>query len=670
MADIHANGRMSAKITVGAINSGIDKDLVYTKEEVDELIENIELTPGPKGEKGDKGEKGEPGQDGKDGAQGPIGPQGEAGPKGEPGEKGEPGQDGKDGEQGPKGDKGDKGEPGENGKDGAEGPKGPKGDKGDKGDTGEPGTTDYNQLENKPDLTGYATKEELNEVKQSVSNGKELLASAITDKGVNTSKDDTFQTMANNIRQITTGTGGGETPIENPYYVEYRVVPSDYALNDGYNTSYKYGLPQVYSSSTKFTFEYDKVEIELNDGTITDDLSTKTKDIYKVRLWYPENTVALKFKGYNLGNYNLLSIIDYIKTDNFTDMSGMFDYSNISYIDMRKSSFKTSKVTDMNYMFHYCNKLTSLNMSGCDTQNVTNMGYMFSDCSNLFSVDLSNLFTYLVNDMSYMFYNCKALKSLNLSGLNTDNVLNMRNMFYFCQNLTSLDLSNFNTARVTDMNGMFYYCQNLTSLDLSSFNTDKVNDMRNMFYYCNKLTSLNLSNFNTGRVTNYSSMLYNVPKTIEWNYDGSNYEKWTLTESQTGYSGTFPWQLTMVTLTISCVDVATGTELHTETKEYAKWSVVNYETLGKSIAIDGYIFDTDTLPLEGNEILMDMDKTITMIFKEGNIKYGTLKQDILTRQYKCSECGYKQLLPSMFSDLESPTGYKCPKCQSILEYRS
>ena len=28
MADIHANGRMSAKITVGAINSGIDKDLV------------------------------------------------------------------------------------------------------------------------------------------------------------------------------------------------------------------------------------------------------------------------------------------------------------------------------------------------------------------------------------------------------------------------------------------------------------------------------------------------------------------------------------------------------------------------------------------------------------------------------------------------------------------
>ena len=41
MADIHANGRMSAKITVGNIigGSGINPDLVYTKEEVDELIE-------------------------------------------------------------------------------------------------------------------------------------------------------------------------------------------------------------------------------------------------------------------------------------------------------------------------------------------------------------------------------------------------------------------------------------------------------------------------------------------------------------------------------------------------------------------------------------------------------------------------------------------------------
>ena len=48
----------------------------------------------------------------------------------------------------------------------------------------------------------YATTAQLDEVKTSVSNGKSLIASAITDKGVSTASDATFQTMSNNIRKI------------------------------------------------------------------------------------------------------------------------------------------------------------------------------------------------------------------------------------------------------------------------------------------------------------------------------------------------------------------------------------------------------------------------------------------------------------------------------------
>ena len=48
----------------------------------------------------------------------------------------------------------------------------------------------------------YATTAQLNEVKTSVSNGKSLIASAITDKGVSTASSATFQTMASNIRSI------------------------------------------------------------------------------------------------------------------------------------------------------------------------------------------------------------------------------------------------------------------------------------------------------------------------------------------------------------------------------------------------------------------------------------------------------------------------------------
>lgn len=78
--------------------------------------------------KGDKGDTGE---------QGPQGPQGEPGPQGETGE------------QGPQGLQGEPGPQGETGEQGSQGPQGEKGD---------PGTTDYNELENKPDLDVYERK--------------------------------------------------------------------------------------------------------------------------------------------------------------------------------------------------------------------------------------------------------------------------------------------------------------------------------------------------------------------------------------------------------------------------------------------------------------------------------------------------------------------------------
>ena len=53
---------------------------------------------------------------------------------------------------------------------------------------------DYNQM-----------KEDISGLEESVKQGKALVASAITDKKVPTSADATFQTMAENIRQISGG---------------------------------------------------------------------------------------------------------------------------------------------------------------------------------------------------------------------------------------------------------------------------------------------------------------------------------------------------------------------------------------------------------------------------------------------------------------------------------
>lgn len=51
-------------------------------------------------------------------------------------------------------------------------------------------------------INNAATKEELEEVKKSVSDGKELVANAITNKGIETATDATFATIATNIENI------------------------------------------------------------------------------------------------------------------------------------------------------------------------------------------------------------------------------------------------------------------------------------------------------------------------------------------------------------------------------------------------------------------------------------------------------------------------------------
>ena len=124
---------------------------------VNQKVENITLTPGPKGDKGDpftyadftaeqlaslKGEKGDRGEQGPKGDKGDQGPQGEQGPKGDTGDtgpKGDIGPQGPKGEQGdigPQGDKGDKGDTGEQGPQGIQGEIGPQGPKGNTGPQG------------------------------------------------------------------------------------------------------------------------------------------------------------------------------------------------------------------------------------------------------------------------------------------------------------------------------------------------------------------------------------------------------------------------------------------------------------------------------------------------------------------------------------------------------
>lgn len=104
---------------------------------------------GIKGDKGDTGDQGPKGDTGETGPQGPKGDTGDTGPQGPKGDTGETGPQGIQGEIGPQG---PQGETGPQGIQGEQGPQGIQGPQGPKGDTGPAGTTDYNDLTNKPTI--------------------------------------------------------------------------------------------------------------------------------------------------------------------------------------------------------------------------------------------------------------------------------------------------------------------------------------------------------------------------------------------------------------------------------------------------------------------------------------------------------------------------------------
>ena len=233
-------------------------------------------------------------------------------------------------------------------------------------------------------------------------------------------------------------------------------------------------------------------------GTYDEENSTTTRVVFDASFRdFRPTTTARWF--YNCDELKQIEGLEYLNTQNVTDMNGMFSgCSGLTSLDL--SHFNTQNVTNMGSMFSHCWGLTSLDLSHFNTQNVTDMGGMFSGCSGLTSLDLSHFNTQNVTDMSWMFKGCSGLPSLDLSHFNTQNVTNMREMFSGCSGLTSLDVSHFNTQSVTYMGEMFYGCSGLTSLDLSHFNTQKVTYMTEMFWGCSGLTSLDLSHFDTQNV--------------------------------------------------------------------------------------------------------------------------------------------------------------------------
>ena len=235
-----------------------------------------------------------------------------------------------------------------------------------------------------------------------------------------------------------------------------------------YNANTVITEPEPYAvlsdSNTILTFYYDEKKVERNGM----DVGPFTESY--------ENGIIV---GVNSGWYNQRESITKVVFDasfaNYTSLtstrSWFYGCRNLAAITGLQY-LKTDNVTDMYSMFDGCSSLKSIDVSGFNTENVTQMWWMFNGCSSLKSLDLSNFNTANVRSMSAMFSGCSSLTSLDLSSFNTTNVTSMKWMFDGCQSLITLNLSNFNTANLagTNMDDLFVNCGSLASIVAGSAN--------------------------------------------------------------------------------------------------------------------------------------------------------------------------------------------------------
>lgn len=141
----------------------------------------------------------------------------------------------------------------------------------------------YNNAQTSSIITANNVQGAIDQLFTSVSNGKQQIASAITDKGVSTSASDTFATMAENIGKISTGIslealGNCQTfpfntldPIQ---IVPGMIVCTFYRASNIVNSLYMLFCDE--KTLVSFTSRYSATERPSMNSNITENITTTT----------------------------------------------------------------------------------------------------------------------------------------------------------------------------------------------------------------------------------------------------------------------------------------------------------------------------------------------------------------------------------------------------------
>jgi len=233
---------------------------------------------------------------------------------------------------------------------------------------------------------------------------------------------------------------------------------------------------------------------------------SRSEEIQSVKVADQISPISTAYWFYNFSNSALTMDLAKLDTSKVTDMSGMFESSSVTNVNM--NLWDVSNVTDMSQMFYQAS-IADVDLSSWNVSNVTDITEMFYQTSitnlNLNSWNLGN-----IENMDAMFLG-SSIVNLNLNSWNVSNVNSMSGMFGGTL-INILDLSSWNVSNVSNMSYMFESSL-IENLNVSNWDTSGVKRMEAMFYGCTNLT-LDCSNWDVSNIENYYGFNYDAPGVV------------------------------------------------------------------------------------------------------------------------------------------------------------
>lgn len=363
---------------------------------------------------------------------------------------------------------------------------------GNGGGGGTGGTSNYNDLTNKPSINGVT----LQDNKSLGDFGALGINNVVAGDGVS------VQTSNNDV---VIALGYELATDEDVYNIVYPPTVGAFTLQYKVNDETTTQTLDVAQGQTA----YDVLSMNLISN------NTKIGEPYELTITSEEPILTSILNLFTNLTYMTKIDISGLDCSNVTDqeLTELFA-GDIALTTINMSGVSIPAVETFSYTFAELDALTTLNMVGCSFPNTISFDRFIVECPNLTSVQLKLGDMPKLNLITDLIRLCNGLDTLDLSGFDASNASSISRLIIFANNLTNLTLP-ANISNATVLDSIVRSAPLLTTIDFNGRNNNKLESIQWGFANNTGLQTLDLTMFDFSNVTNMRYMFQNCSSLTE-----------------------------------------------------------------------------------------------------------------------------------------------------------